>query len=125
MGIDVFVGLTADEFQFLTKYYDEQKSLGSLKYATDPEICSAGHKLIGFLTFCHFKYVTNYLAKQKSLHSLNHPLVKEDVVAFLQLARPKKSSTHSQGHQTSSGNSNVAIKIGNSNVAINTGIVRW
>ena len=35
-GDDVYVGLMAEEFQFLTKYYDEQKSLGSLKYATDP-----------------------------------------------------------------------------------------
>ena len=71
--------------------------------------------------FSHFKCATNYLAKQKSLHSLNHPSNTDDVFAFLKLLQQKKSSTHSQGHQTSSRNSNVAIEIDNSNVAIDTG----
>ena len=119
-GDDVAAGLTDDKFQHLKKYFDEQRSLGSLKSSSAPQNCFPEHKPRLVLTFHHFKYVTNYLAKQKSLHFLNHPSVKEDVVCFLQLVPQKKLSTHSQGHQTSSGNSNVAIKIGNSKFPIDS-----
>ena len=113
-GDDVVVGVTYEEAQHLIKYYEEQLSLGYMKFTSAPQNCFPEQVPRPCLSSRCFKYVLSYLDKQKSLHSLNHPSVEEDIDSLVKIKRNKTLSTLSQRPLTSSGNTN---KFGNSKLA--------